>query len=61
MLMGSLLTILAMVVGVRLLPTVSTTTAALALLLVVLATSTFGRLWISMTVALAATLALNFF
>ena len=60
-LIGSLLTILAMVVGVRLLPTVSSTTAALALLLVVLATSTFGRLWISMTVALAATLALNFF
>ena len=59
--MGSLLTILAMVVGVRLLPAVSSTTAALALLLVVLATSTFGRLWISLTVAVVATLALNFF
>ena len=61
LLIGSLLTILAMVVGVRLLPAVSSTTAALALLLVVLATSTFGRLWISMTVAVVATLALNFF
>ena len=58
---GGLLTILAMVVGIRLLPTVSSTTAALALLLVVLVTSTFGRLWIATTVALAATLALNFF
>lgn len=59
--MSGLLTILVMVVGVRLLPTVSPTTAALALLLVVLATSTFGRLWIATTVAFAATLALNFF
>ena len=39
----------------------SATTAALALLLVVLVTSTFGRLWLSTTVAVAATLALNFF
>jgi two-component system, OmpR family, sensor histidine kinase KdpD len=49
-----------MVVGVRLLP-VSATTAAFALLLVVLVTSTFGRLWIATVVALGATLALNFF
>lgn len=61
LLMGGLLTIAAMVVAVRLVPTVSSTTAALALLLVVLATSTSGRLWISTIVALAATLALNFF
>lgn len=50
-----------MVVGVRLLPEVSPTTAALGLLLVVLATSTFGRLWIATIVALVATMALNFF
>ena len=55
-----LLTTAIMVVGVRLL-SVSATTAALALLLVVLGTSTFGRLWIAIVVALAATLALNFF
>ena len=57
---AGLLTTAITVVGVRLLP-VSATTAALALLLVVLATSTFGRLWIATVVALAATLALNFF
>ena len=57
---AGLLTTAVTVVGVRLLP-VSATTAALALLLVVLATSTFGRLWIATVVALAATLALNFF
>jgi len=55
-----LLTTALTVVGVRLLP-VSATTAALALLLVVLGTSTFGRLWIATVVAVAATLALNFF
>lgn len=61
LLIGGMLTIIGVVVAVRLLPTVSSTTVALALLLVVLATSTFGRLWISTIVALAATLALNFF
>lgn len=57
---AGLLTTAVTVVGVRLLP-VSATTAALALLLIVLVTSTFGRLWIATAVALAATLALNFF
>ena len=47
--------------GMSLLGNVSSTTAALALLLVVLATATFGRLWIASSVAIAATLALNFF
>src|SRR5215204_4156119 len=60
-LMAGLLTIVGIVAVGRLLPTVSSTTAALALLLVVLATSAFGRLWLATTVALAATLALNFF
>ncbi len=55
------LAIVAVVAGVRLLPEASPTTAALALLLVVLATSTFGRLWIASIVAVTATLALNFF
>src|SRR5258705_5525802 len=40
---------------------VSPTTVALTLLLVVLATATFGRLWIATTVALVATLTFNFF
>ena len=57
---AGLLATAAIVAGIRLLP-VSPTTAAFALLLVVLGTSTFGRLWIATVVALAATLALNFF
>jgi two-component system sensor histidine kinase KdpD len=48
------------VAGARLL-TVSATTAALALLLVVLVISTSGRLWTATVVGLVATLALNFF
>jgi two-component system, OmpR family, sensor histidine kinase KdpD len=40
---------------------VSPTTAALALLLAVLCVAAFGRLWMAMTAALAATLLLNFF
>ncbi len=40
---------------------VSPTTAALALLLIVLCVATFGRLWMAMAAALAATLSLNFF
>ena len=46
---------------IRLVPDVSPTTAALALLLVVLLAATYGRLWIAIVVALAATLALNFY
>lgn len=40
---------------------VSPTTAALALLLIVLCVATFGRLWMAMAAAIAATLSLNFF
>ncbi len=47
--------------GLRQLPDVSPTTGALALLLVVLAAATLGRLWVATVVALAAMLALNFF
>jgi two-component system sensor histidine kinase KdpD len=49
------------VVGLRLLPGISATTAALALLLVVLGAATQSRLRIATLVALVATLALNFF
>ena len=49
------------VVGLRLLPGISATTAALALLLVVLGAATQGRLRVATLVALVATLALNFF
>ena len=45
----------------RQLPDVSPTTGALALLLVVLATATLGRLWVATVVAIVAMLALNFF
>jgi two-component system, OmpR family, sensor histidine kinase KdpD len=45
----------------RVMPGLSATTAALALLLIVLLTATYGRLWIAIAVAVAATLALNFF
>ena len=40
---------------------VSPTSAALALLLGVLCVAAFGRLWMAMTAAVAATLSLNFF
>ena len=58
---GSLLIESAMVAVLRVLPGVSPTTAALALLLIVLATATLGRLWVSTVIAVVATLALNFF
>ena len=60
-LLGGALAITAIVVGLRALPEVSPTTVALALLLVVLATATFGRLWIATVTAIAATVAFNFF
>jgi two-component system sensor histidine kinase KdpD len=50
-----------MALALRLLPDVSPTTAALALLLIVLATATLGRLWTATVVAVVAMLALNFF
>ena len=45
----------------RLSPDVSPTTVALALLLVVLGTATFGRLWVAIVVSVVAMLTLNFF
>src|SRR6186713_879296 len=59
-LLGGLLATAA-VVAVRQVSDLSPTTAALALLLVVLLTATYGRLWIAISVALAATLGLNFY
>jgi len=60
-LLGGLLATVAVVGMVRVVSDVSPTTAALALLLVVLLTATYGRLWIAISVALAATLGLNFY
>lgn len=60
-LIGALLGTAGVGAGLRLLPDVSPTTVALALLLVVLATATLGRLWTATVIALVAMLALNFF
>src|SRR6187200_744361 len=60
-LLDGALAITAIVVGLRALPEVNPTPVALALLLVVLATATFGRLWIATVTAIAATVAFNFF
>ena len=49
------------IVVLRLLPDVSATTVALALLLVVLATATTARLWIAIFVSVASMLAFNYF
>ena len=61
MLLTSVGAIGAVVVVLRLLPGISATTAALALLLVVLGAATQGRLRVATQVSLVATLALNFF
>ncbi len=58
---GSLVAIAAVTVSLRALRHVSPTTVALALLLVVLATSTLGRLRTAILVSLGAMLTLNFF
>ena len=60
-LLGGFLVIATVAFGLRLLPEVSPTTVALVLLLIVLATATFGRLWIATTIAVTATLTFNFF
>jgi two-component system, OmpR family, sensor histidine kinase KdpD len=60
-LLGGLVVIAIAVAVLRLVPGVSHTTVALALLLVVLGTATAGKLWIATIVAIAATVALNFF
>jgi two-component system sensor histidine kinase KdpD len=56
------LTATAAAVGIlRAIPGISLTTVGLALLLVVLGAATLGRLWIAIAIALAATLAFNYF
>src|SRR5262245_42563297 len=60
-LLSSLAAIGAVTVGLRALPDVSPTTAALALLLVVLGAATLARLRVAIAVSLLAMLTLNFF
>ena len=60
-LIGALLATMATAFVLRRFPDVSPTTAALALLLVVLGTATLGRLWIATVISFAAMLTLNFF
>jgi two-component system, OmpR family, sensor histidine kinase KdpD len=60
-LLGGVLTIAIVAVALSTVPEVSPTTVALALLLIVLATATFGRLWIATVIAVMATLTFNFF
>jgi len=59
-LIGALLATTATGLALRRIPDVSPTTAALALLMVVLATATLGRLWIATVIAMVAMLTLNF-
>jgi two-component system, OmpR family, sensor histidine kinase KdpD len=58
---GSAAAIAAVTAVLRTIPTVSQTTVALALLLVVLATATLSRLWVAIVASIVAMLALNFF
>ena len=60
-LLGGLLAIGVAVSAFRAVPTIVPTTVGLALLLVVLVTATFGRLWVASVVAIVATGAFNFF
>ena len=60
-LVASLAALAAAATVARQLPNVSSTTVALAFLLVVLATATVGRLWTAIVVSMAAMLTLNFF
>ena len=60
-LLGSLVAIAAATGSLRTLPDVSPTTAALALLLIVLGTATMARLRIAIVVSIVAMLTLNFF
>ena len=60
-LVGAVLVTGALGMVLRLLSDVSPTTVALALLLVVLATATLGKLWMATVVAVVAMLTLNFF
>jgi two-component system sensor histidine kinase KdpD len=61
MLLGSLATIAAVTGLLRMIPNVSPTTAAVALLLVVLGTATMARLRVALVTSVAAMLTLNFF
>jgi two-component system, OmpR family, sensor histidine kinase KdpD len=58
---GSTAAIAAVTIVLRALPSVSQTTVALALLLVVLATATLSRLWVAIVASIVAMLVLNFF
>lgn len=58
---GGLVCTAAVVAILRLLPGVTPTTVALALLLVVLGTAAWGSLWTATVVAVVATMAFNFF
>src|ERR1700704_4718330 len=58
---GSAAVIAVVTLVLRAIPTVSPTTVALALLLVVLVTATLSRLWVAIVASIAAMLALNFF
>ncbi|HMF60155.1 MAG TPA: hypothetical protein VK595_07280, partial [Vicinamibacterales bacterium] len=60
-LFGSLAAIVGVTVLLRTVPDVSATTAALALLLVVLGTATLARVQIALVASVAAMLTLNFF
>lgn len=60
-LIGSLVLIGAATVVLRVIPDVSPTTVALALLLVVLAVATLSRLWIATVISVIAMLVLNYF
>jgi two-component system, OmpR family, sensor histidine kinase KdpD len=60
-LLGGLVAIATTVAIFRAIPAVVPTTVGVALLVVVLATATLGRLWVAMVVALVATGAFNFY
>src|SRR5262247_2594774 len=60
-LISGLVLIAAATVVLRVIPDVSPTTVALALLLVVLAVATLSRLWIATVISVIAMLVLNYF
>jgi two-component system sensor histidine kinase KdpD len=60
-LLGSVMVLAVVVTALRVVPDVSTTTVALTLLLVVLATATVARLRVAIVASVLAMLALNFF
>ncbi len=58
---GGLIVVAALTALLRIIPDISATTVALALLLVVLGTATVASLWISIVVSIVSMLVLNFF